>query len=59
MCGIVSSMGVGIVSPKTAIASSALKLHLSHKRMISENGKFLKIIENNETIETGLKGGNS
>ena len=52
-------MGIGIVAPKTAITALILKLHLSHKRMKSENVKMLKIIENNLIIETGSKGGRS
>ena len=52
-------MGVGIVVPKMAIASLTLKLHVSHERMKSENGKIIKIIENNKLIEKGFKGGSS
>ena len=59
MYGRVTAMGLGIVAPKIAIASLTLKLCLSHKNMNSENGKFLKTIEDNETTETGLKGGRS
>ena len=36
----VSSMGVVIVAPKTAISSLSLKLYLSHRRMQSENVKM-------------------
>ena len=53
MYGRVTAMGVGIFSHKTAISSSTLKLHSSHKRMNSENGFFLKIIDNNSIIEQG------
>ena len=55
----VIEMRVGIVAPKTAIASLKLNLSLSYKRMNSENVQILKMIENNEIIETGLKGGSS
>ena len=53
--GRVKAMGTGIVAPKTAIDSLMLKLHPSHKRMKSENGKILKIIGNNESIENVKK----
>ena len=59
MHGRVTGMGMGIVAPKTAIASFTLKLCLSHKRMNVENGKIIKIIENNELIEKGFKVGSS
>ena len=59
MHGRLTSIGVGIVAPKTAIASLTLKLHLSHERMKLENGKIIKIIENNELIEKGFKGRSS
>ena len=59
MHGRVTAMGIGIVSPKTAIASLTLKLHFTHKRMNSENVKFLKTIEDNSAIETGSKWGSS
>ena len=50
MCGRVTAMRIGIVATKIEIASLTLKLCLSYKIMDSENGKFLKIIENNQTI---------
>ena len=59
MHGRVTGMGMGIVAPKTAIASFTLKLCLSYKRMKYENGKIIKIIEDNELIEKGFKGGSS
>ena len=55
----VTEMGVGTVSPKTVISSLTLKLHRSHKRMKSENGTIIKIIENSALIEKGSKGGSS
>ena len=59
MHGRLKAMVLGTVAPKTAIASLTLKLHFAHKRMHSENGKNLKIIEDSSTIETGSKGGSS
>ena len=59
MFGRVTAMGVGIVAPKMAIYSLTQKLHVSHERMKSENGKIIKTIENNELIEKGFKRGSS
>ena len=54
-----SEMGVRIVAPKTAITALSLNLCLSHRRMQSENGKIINLIENNQMIEMGPRGKNS
>ena len=55
----VTVMGVGIVAPKTEIEALHLNLCLSRRRMKSENVKIIKIIENDQIIETGSRGKSS
>ena len=40
---------------KSAIVVLTLKICLSHERISSKNGKMMKTIEDNSTIETGAK----
>ena len=48
----VTSIGVGMMAPRIAIAVLTIKLYMSRQRMESENEKLMQMTENNQIIES-------